>query len=245
MKKSIKVSAALVLAMTMATAGYAATKSTNYSYPQKPYTPPVQQQYSSNVPYSAPLKGQVTFVPAGTSVPAVTTMEISTANITPGQQITLALGDNFYYGNKMIAPAGSSISGYATVAKKAGRTGKNAQLMIRFQSITTLQGTVIPISAVMKTTDGTGLLKGGTAMDTTKDYAKDMAIGSGVGALSGLVVGAIAGGDHLGKTTAITTGIGAGVGLAKSLWDKGGEIVIPANSQIDIILQQPMTVNNY
>lgn len=240
-----KLLSAMIITMACSCTIAHAAKNTNYNYTPQQYNP---QQYAAqpqgNMPYSSPLKGQVTFVPAGTAIPALTTMELSSENLMQGQSVALALGQNFYYGNKLIAPAGSSVNGFVTVLKKAGRAGKNAQLQVRFQNIMTPQGIMIPISGIIKTEDGTGLLKGGTAMDTTKDYAKDIAVGAGAGALSGLVVSAISGGS-LGKGTAITTGIGAGVGLGKSLLDKGGAITIPANSQIEIILQQPMTVNSY
>ena len=53
----------------------------------------------------------------------------------------------------------------------------------------------VPISAVVKTDDGTGVLVGGTKIDVAKEYTKDLAVGSGAGALSGLVFGALAGGS--------------------------------------------------
>ena len=62
------------------------------------------------------------------------------------------------------------------------------------------------------------------------------------GALSGLVFGALAGGS-VGKGAALGTAVGAGGGLVKSLWSKGGEIVIPQNAHVDVILTQPITIN--
>ncbi|MFR1671902.1 MAG: hypothetical protein ACLSWI_03050, partial [Candidatus Gastranaerophilaceae bacterium] len=100
----------------------------------------------------------------------------------------------------------------------------------------------IPISAVIKTDDNTGRLIGGTKMDVAKDYGKDVAIGAGAGALAGVIISPLAGGS-VGKGTALATAVGAGGGLAKSLWDKGNDVEIPANAQIQLILTQPITVN--
>ena len=118
----------------------------------------------------------------------------------------------------------------------------NGKLAIRFTQILTPYGVAIPISGVISTTDGTGVLVGGTKLDVTKDYAKDLTVGAGAGAVSGVVFGALSGGE-IGRGAALGTAVGAGAGLVKSIWDKGDNVEIPANSNIDIILTQPITVN--
>lgn len=201
------------------------------------YAPPTQQQQNN-----ATLYGRVVIVPAGVTIPVTTTMEISTANLSPNQYISLPLSQNYYFNNTLIAPAGSVISGTVTEVVSAKRAGRNARLKITFTSITTPTGQNIPILGYIKTSDSTGTLRGGTAMDTTKEYTKDIAIGAGSGAVLG-VIGAAVSGGAIGQGAAIMTAIGAGGGLAKSLWDKGGEIAIPANSKIEIQLAQPATVS--
>jgi len=69
-----------------------------------------------------------------------------------------------------------------------------------------------------------------------------LTVGAGAGAVSGVVFGALAGGD-IGKGAALGTAVGAGGGLIKSVWDKGDDVVIPANSNIELVLTQPITVN--
>ena len=189
-----------------------------------------------------PLRGHLVSVPAGSVVPVVTTREIGSESLTQGQRVDLAMGSDFYYDGQLIAPAGSIVTGTATVVKSANHGSTNGKLKITFTQITTPQGVQIPITGVIKTNDGTGLLVGGTKMDVTKEYAKDMAVGSAAGALSGVGFGALAGGS-VGKGAALGTAVGAGGGLVKSLWDKGNGVSIPANSTIDIILTQPITVN--
>lgn len=195
-------------------------------------------QYSS----SQPLQGNVVMVPAGTSIPAMLTTPISSVNSTVGQNVSLALNSDFYYNNKLIAPVGSSVIGTVIEVSKAKHGSMNGKLCVRFTQILTPYGTQIPISAVIKTDDNTGVLIGGTKMDVTKEYAKDIAAGSAAGALSGLVFGALAGGE-VGKGTALGTAVGAGGGLIKSVWDKGNDVEIPSNACIDLMLTQPITVS--
>lgn len=159
-----------------------------------------------------------------------------------GQNVTLALGSDFYYNGNLVAPAGSSVTGTVLEVSKAKHGSMNGKLLLRFTQIVTPYGIQIPISAVVKTTDNTGVLVGGTKLDVAKDYGKDVAVGAGAGALAGVIISPLAGGD-IGKGTALATAVGAGGGLVKSLWDKGNDVEIPANSAIELVLTQPITVN--
>ncbi len=215
--------------MAMSTACYAAANSTTT---QNPYT-------SANTTMQ-PLKGNVVMIPSGVSIPAVTNMVLSSEFLTLGQGVSVPVTNNFYYNNTLVAPAGSSINGTVIQVKKAGRAGINGQLMIKFTNILTPYGQMIPISGMIKTDDGTGLLKGGTKLDSAKEYGKDIAIGTAAGAIAGTIMGPLSGGK-VGKGAVYGTAVGAGAGLAKSLWDKGEEVEIPAGTQIDIVIDQPIT----
>lgn len=195
---------------------------------------------SANTSQIKPLQGKVVSVPAGTVIPVNTTMILSSENLVLGQSVSLALSNNFYYNNSLIAPLGSFINGTVTKVKKAGRAGINGQLMITFTNIVTPYGQMIPIYGTIQTDDGTGLLVGGTKKDSVKEYAKDMAIGSAAGAVTGVIMGPLAGGE-VGRGAAYGTAVGAGLGLAKSLWDKGDEATIPVGTPINIILNQQAT----
>ena len=205
-------------------------------YQRQNYNP--QQTTNTN----QTLRGHVVTVPAGQNIPAVTTMALSSENLTLGQNVSVALSSDFYYNGSLIAPAGSSVTGQVLEVSKAKRGSMNGKLMIRFTQITTPYGTQIPISAVIKTDDNTGVLVGGTKLDVAKDYGKDLAVGSAAGATAGLVMSALSGGE-LGRGTALGTAVGAGGGLVKSIWDKGDNVEIPANAGIELTLTQAITVN--
>ncbi len=199
------------------------------------------QQYPSQ--YTQPLQGNVIMVPAGTTFGATTTSSISSSTAALGEAISWVIGSDFYYGGKLIAPAGSRINGTVTVLKKAGRTGKNGKLGIRFTSLLTPMGQMIPISAVIQTDDGTGVLYASAAKDTAKEYIKDSAIGAGAGAALGTAMGALAGGS-VGRGAIYGTAIGAGLGVGKALLYKGEDVEIPANAQLQIKIDQPITINS-
>lgn len=221
----------------------------NYSYqPQYPaQTPQYSPSYypgntQQNYRQGQTLKGRIVTVPAGAQFAACVSTPISSEYLTMGQPVAVTLGSDFYYNSTLIAPAGSTVSGTVTQVTKAKHGSMNGSLRLRFTEITTPYGTRIPISAQIRTEDGTGLLKGGTKADVAKNYAKDMGAGAGAGALAGLVASAISGGS-VGKGTAIMTGVGAGAGLAKSLYDKGVDVIIPSGASIQLQVDQPITVN--
>lgn len=214
----------------------------NSQYTQVPYNYN-QQQTQSTTSAEQPLKGYVAVVPAGVNMPITTMSELSSENLTLGQAVSVVLTNNFYYNNVLVAPAGSTVTGNVTYVRKGGHAGKNGQLQIRFTQINTPYGNIIPISAMIKTDDGTGILKAGTAKDTAKDYTKDLVVGSGAGAVLGLTMGALSGGS-VGKGAIYGTAVGAGAGLVKSLWDKGIDVTIPANAGLELTIDQPITVHS-
>ena len=200
-------------------------------------------EYFILYPRNNVLQGNVVMIPAGTPVRAAVTTQLSSEYLKVGQTVTMSLNSDFYYDGKLVAPAGSIVTGTVTEASKAKHGSMNGKLGIRFNTITTPYGTQIPIAAVIRTEDSSGVLVGGTKMDVTKEYAKDIAVGSAVGALSGLVFGSLASGDKLGRGVALGTAVGAGGGLAKSVWDKGNDVEIPVGASVDLVLTQPMTVS--
>ncbi len=187
-----------------------------------------------------PLQGKIIYVPSGTTFPATATMELSSESLELGQSVCIALSQDFYYNNTLIAPIGSSVNGTVIQVKKAGRAGVNGQLMVKFTNIITPYGQMIPISGKVQTDDGTGLIKGASTAQSATEYAKDIAIGSAAGAVAGVIMGPLSGGK-VGKGAAYGTAVGAGVGVAKSIWDKGEPATISAGSVVNIVLDQQIT----
>lgn len=217
----------------------------NYSYQQEAIVPAYDSNAYTQESYKVEnntLKGRIVTVPAGQEFRAVLTTPVSSETASTGQVVTMALNSDFYYNGNLIAPAGSTVNGTVIEASRAKHGSLNGKLTVRFTNIITPNGQNIPISAVIKTSDSTGTLVGGTKMDVAKDYAKDLTLGAGAGALAGVIISPLAGGS-IGRGTALATAVGAGGGLAKSLWDKGSDVEIPVNAMLELTLTQPITVN--
>ncbi len=217
----------------------------NFSYQQNASNTGFQPNYSTEDSYKLnnnTLKGSVVTVPAGQTFRAVLMAPVSSETAYTGQAITLALHSDFYFNGKRIAPAGSSVTGTVIEVSKAKHGTLNGKLTLRFTQIITPSGQNIPISAVVKTDDNTGVLVGGSKFDVATEYGKDVAIGAGAGAVLGTIAGPLSGGS-VGRGAALMTAVGAGGGLVKSIWDKGTDVEIPANAGIELILTQPITVS--
>ena len=97
---------------------------TNYSYQASPVQQPAVGQYYQQplrYPHNNTLQGNVVMVPAGASVKAVLTSPLSSEYTSVGQTISLAMNDDFYYDNQLIAPSGSIIYGTVIESSKAKR----------------------------------------------------------------------------------------------------------------------------
>lgn len=228
----------LILSAFLTTSVVWANSNFSYSQPNQHNQSGQVDHYGMKSPQT--LRGRVVTVPAGESMTVVTTSAISSQNAYVGQNFSTALATDFHYNGELIAPAGSTIEGNVIEVSKAKRGSINGKMCIRFNQIVTPYGLQIPISAVIKTNDNSGVLVGGTKLDVAKNYGKNAVIGSAAGALSGVVFGALADGS-VGKGAALGTAVGAGGSLVKSIADKGKDVDIPAGAAFDIILTQPIT----
>ncbi len=197
--------------------------------------------YDVNYGYqNSNLQGHAVYVPAGVTCQGVLSQQISSESAIVGQSVSVILKNDFVYNNQVIAPVGSTIYGSIVSNQKAGLGNRNAKTLVRFTTISTPYGNTIPVNAIIATTDLSGMLKGGAAMDSAKEYAKDTVVGAGAGAVLGTAMGALAGGS-VGKGAIYGTALGAGAGLLKRTADKGEPVLIPANSLVNLYFIQPIT----
>jgi len=209
----------------------AADAASNYSYSQAGGT-----YNASN------LQGQVVYIPAGITAAAILNAPLDSQTVTVGTPVSMTLPNAITYNGKTVAQKGSVISGTVVKCKKAGFGNRNGQIKVIFNNLRTPQGYNIAINAIFKTDDNSGVLKGGTKVDSAKDYGKNTLIGAGSGAALGTAMGALSGGS-VGRGAVYGTAVGAGIGVANAARQKGDNVSIPANVMMDIYFTQPITVS--
>ena len=201
-----------------------------------------QPSNTSSAPAQAAqtLKNRIVTVPAGNSFRGVFLAPLSSLTAFAGQEVTVALVRDFYYEGKLIAPAGSSVTGTVIEASRAKHGSVDGKLTLRFTHILTPYGTDIPISAIVKTDDKSGILIGNKKWDIMTDYTKEITGEDTSGVLmhaAPVQVNTILRGNNT------MPALGSGGGLVKSIWDKGGEVDIPVNTSMEFLLTQPITIN--
>lgn len=229
MKKLFTKGTGLILTALCILCANTVFSASNYSYDIS------TKQYSS-------LQGSVTYVPVGTKTSAILSQTLDSKTLSEGTSVYATLNKDFSYNSINIAPAGSTINGTVVKCKKAGIGNRNGQIQVRFTNIRTPQGYNIPVSAMIATTDGTGVLKGGSKLDSAKDYGKNAAIGAAGGAILGTAMGPLSGGD-VGRGAVYGTAVGGGLGLLNAARQSGEDVVIPANAVVEIYFDQPITIS--
>jgi len=229
MKKLFTKGTGLILTALCILCANTVFSASNYSYDIS------TKQYSS-------LQGRVTYVPVGTKTSAILSQTLDSKTLSEGTSVYATLNKDFSYNSINIAPAGSTINGTVVKCKKAGIGNRNGQIQVRFTNIRTPQGYNIPVSAMIATTDGTGVLKGGSKLDSAKDYGKNAAIGAAGGAILGTAMGPLSGGE-VGRGAVYGTAVGGGLGLLNAARQSGEDVVIPANAVIEIYFDQPITIS--
>lgn len=192
---------------------------------------------------SSDLKGHAVYVPAGVTMNIVLSQEINSASAHIGQTINAITIEDFYYNGALIIPSGSVVMGTIVKSKKAGVLFKDGKVEICFSAIRTPYNNIIPITARVYTTDLSGVLEADATKENLKEAAQTTAVATATGAVAGVIVGAISDSSSVAKGTIYGAALGLGAGIIKSAFDKGEDVIIPVNSQIEIIFEQPITLS--
>ena len=115
-------------------------------------------------------------VPEGRTIEVTTEVPINTTTCQNGDHIFATLRNSFYDDSELIFPQGSKVEGSIVLLKKPTE-GENAEVKVHFTSLTTPSGKKIPISAVIETDEGNGIVYG-HGMSKKARFGK-MALGIG------------------------------------------------------------------
>lgn len=194
----------------------------------------------SNIGMPAPLKGQVSVIPAGTSFNVKVNDEISSKTAKLGQIFVVNLSNPLVVNGKEIIPAGSEAVGQVTYVKPAARMATDAQLEVKFTKVKLPNGQIVPVMGKIATIDKTGILKGGSVKSQLVKGTQLTSTGIAGGALTGLTIGAMA--SHATAGTIVGTSLGGVIGLGWFVGKKGKEIILSSGTDVVVSLEQPLTI---
>ena len=164
-------------------------------------------------------------VPAGTEIAIVLDQSISSERATSGDPFDASIAAPVMVNGKTIIPKGAHVQGIIVEARASGRLKGVARLRLALNSV--------EVAGKSYDLQTTSLTRSGQ----NHDKRNWTLIGGGTGA--GAAIGAIAGG---GKGAAIGAAVGAGAGTATAAATGKKDIVLPAESQLNFKLSQPVSI---
>jgi len=176
-------------------------------------------QAPAPLPPPAPVKVQV---PAGTVLLVTMTDTLDSSTCYTGQRFTGTLAANLAAEGSVVAKKGTVVYGEVADCSSAHRMFGKSQLKIQLTQIIQ-QGNAVPIITNVFDTDG---------KSSTARTAKRTLGGAGLGA----IFGAIGGNAGMGAA------IGAAAGGVLSVVQRGDQVQIPSEAQVDFRLQAPVTL---
>lgn len=188
-----------------------------------------------------PLRGRISTIPKGTTMMIKLDQPVSSFSTNMGDAISATLESDIYANDAVIVPAGSEMLGQVANVSRAGRLGKHGEIDVRFFSIKTPDGVVVPIRAHVITKDESGILKGNSyTMDVFKGVgitAGSTVLGAALGTASGSLLGSVTTGVLFG------TAMGGIAGATYALMRQGKDVVIPSGARLSVVADQPTTTN--
>jgi hypothetical protein len=197
----------------------------------------------SNLP--ATMAKKTYTVPSGTKVLLQLRSSVNTKSAKPGDGVYLSSTFPVVVGNRVLIPAGVFVQGVVDRVARAGHVKGKAQLDMHFTSMIFPNGTVVEIPGVVSGLPGASkqdVKNGEGTIEQDKDKTRNAGKTAEISVPTGGTIGSVAG---LGSGHAIAGGLGGvGAGLAAvglvSLFTRGADVNIEAGSQVEMIFQRPM-----
>lgn len=188
------------------------------------------------------LRGRISTIPKGTSMLIRLDEPLSSFSTPMGQSVVASLENDIFMNDQVAIPAGSEIVGQVTNVSPSGRMGKHGELEVKFHTVKTPSGKVVPIRGHVVTNDDSGVLRGNSF---TMDVVKGVGIaagGTGIGAVTGTALGGILG--VAGSGAILGTGLGAVAGITYAVARKGKDVVIPSGARLSVRMVENVTLDN-
>ena len=213
--------------VTIASLGAAQTTTTT---PPSPQTPPPQ----------------TVTVAAGTKVLLTLKSAINTKTAQQGDGVYLISTFPVIGGAQVTIPVGVYVQGVVDRVQRPGRVKGRAQIDLHFTTMIFPNGSVVEVPGVLnslpgsdgpkvKDSEGTVEQAGNKGHDVG-NVLKGAAIGAEGGVLGGAASGNLARGIGYGSLA------GAAAGTIYTLFTRGNDIVIPAGTSVEMVLQRPLVL---
>lgn len=186
-------------------------------------------------------------VPAGTKVLLQLRSSVNTKSARAGDGVYLSSAFPVVVGNRVLIPAGVFVQGVVDRVVRAGHVKGRAQLDMHFTSMIFPNGSVVEIPGVVSGLPGASkqdVRNGEGTIEQDKDKTRNAGKTAEIAVPTGGTIGSVAG---LGSGHPVAGGLGGvGAGLAAvglvSLFTRGADVNIEAGSQVEMVFQRPLVL---
>jgi len=211
----------------------------------RPAEPTSQGVPAAVTPTAIPAAKKTYTIPAGTKVLLQLRSSVNTKSARAGDGVYLSSTFPVVVGNRVLVPAGVFVQGMVDRVVRAGRVKGKAQLDMHFTSMIFPNGTVVEIPGMVSGLPGASkqdVKNGEGTIEQDKDKTRNAGKTAEVAIPTGGTIGSVAG---LGSGHPLAGGFGGiGAGLAAvglvSLFTRGADVNIEAGSQVEMVFQRPM-----
>jgi hypothetical protein len=181
-------------------------------------------------------------VQAGTRMLLRLVNAVNTKHTVAGDRVYLETAVPVFVNGHLVIPRGSYVNGTVIESQRAGRVKGKSALNLRFDSLTLPNGVTRDFRSRLGSADVSGNLdraegkikgegnKGGDA----RTVGQTTAAGAGIGSIAGAASG------HLGMGAGIGAAAGAAAGLAGVLGSRGPDVVLPAGTTMELVLDREL-----
>jgi len=180
-------------------------------------------------------------IPAGTRVLMVLKSPLHTTSGTAGSGLYLETLYPIVQGNRVVIPARTQVQGVVEADKRPGHVNRVSEFRFRFTTLIFPNNFVAPIDGVLQSIPGAKNIrthdKGGALKPV--DQTEKVVIPAAAGAVGGAIIGA-----HRGFGIGLLpgAGLGAALGLGAVLLKRGDEISLAPGTNVEMILQAPLAL---
>jgi type IV secretion system protein VirB10 len=176
----------------------------------------------------------------GTHILLRLTNPVNTKHSATGDKIYLQTAAPVFIDRQLVIPVGSYVTGVVAEAEQAGRVKGKSGLTLRFESLTLPNGVNRDFRSRPGSVDIAGNLdktEGKIAGESNKGgdaatVGKTTAGGTGVGSIAGAAAG------HIGMGAGLGAAAGALGGLVAVLSTRGPDVVLPAGTTMEMVLDR-------
>ena len=180
-------------------------------------------------------------IPAGTNVLMTLRSPLNTVSARAGSGLYFETRADVIQENRIVIPAKTLVQGVVESQARPGRVKGRGHLQFHLTTLILPSNYTVSIAGSVQSLPGSKLYEGLSregAIQPVDQIDKDVAsLVSAVAA--GALIGSIAHGDFRAGRGAL---IGAGFGLGKVLFKRGDDIVLPAGTAAEMVLDRPVTI---